>query len=956
MAVARDKFRPALGAKAGASAAALSPADAVAFAVTDLGNALESVYRTDAHLVAYVLWTDGAPATHQPRVAKTAPGDIIDRLFVDVLFADIDRPDHAPWPDDSAAIAAARRALDQAQTAGVYITARGLRLVQPLNDKLPVDSAEAAIRGWHLDLAARGLDVDVSAADWTRHFRLPHVRRDGRPYRSPLVDIDRMRPIRITAATHARCRVGRGGPLPEVAFAADLPERYHALVVELALVVSRYATTRHNLFMCLVGALLGSRRLLPEHAVAFAEALAYRTGAVASDARTIGATTARKWVARMPLRARRQLEQDYPDVAAVLFPRPVAAPAAAAPAYDLAEAQRRLHHALLDAPDGVSLVATPCGFGKTQQAALVAAERAARAGASRQNTRTSIAVPAHKQARDLVSRLHGLKVPVLRVFGPLSLEGPHDGHECRYHAAGAALAVGRQSVARTLCSICEHRLDCRAVDGLEGPEDARVVVGPHAKLAELDGAAGTTGLLVVDEPPSLLEDETITPDDLRCAAEHLGRFAARYAAGMAPALVAVTAWLASPTAPIRQTGSVARAFDPPLVDVDLEPSGAMTIAEAVAGALEPRQFAPPLDKLAVIHARSSPLYAKRLGNASRVLAALHRAVTSPEARVTIYDDDAGARTLVVTAIWTALDAALHRDGKIVILAADADLHRPTLAERLPYLPPLLSLEAGDGAPIARTLLTWPGATRSAWRDGGGGSIRAAVDAAVAWINESPDTTSVGVVTFLEHEPLVAGWMREALPDVQLAFGHFGAMRGVDDWRAFDAVVTIGDPRMNLDAADRRKLDVDEDAKAELEQCHGRLRTVHRTRPGRALHVGMLMPRAWRDPVDVRAPQGAGRPRRDGVDLEELKRAVERQGGVSGTARRCGVDRRTVQRWLREEGRPDASARTVLFGPGDAGGSPTWEGAALIPTTDLYRDSRRRIAVDPGPAPPRGGQR
>ena len=168
-------------------------------------------------------------------------------------------------------------------TAGVVIV-RSL-----LSDELAQDGnvaeAEAAIRGWHLDLAARGLDVDVSAADWTRHFRLPHVRRDGRPYRSPLVDIDRMRPIAIAGVRAGRARVGRGGPLPEVTFGSELPERYHALVVDLALVVSRYATTRHNLFMCLVGALLGARRLLPEHAVAFAEALAWRTGAVVADAR-----------------------------------------------------------------------------------------------------------------------------------------------------------------------------------------------------------------------------------------------------------------------------------------------------------------------------------------------------------------------------------------------------------------------------------------------------------------------------------------------------------------------------------------------------------------------------------------------------------------------------------------------------------------------------------------------
>ncbi|WP_437498241.1 hypothetical protein [Sorangium sp. So ce1099] len=46
--------------------------------------------------------------------------------------------------------------------------------------------------------------------------------------------------------------------------------------------------------------------------------------------------------------------------------------------------------------------------------------------------------------------------------------------------------------------------------------------------------------------------------------------------------------------------------------------------------------------------------------------------------------------------------------------------------------------------------------------------------------------------------------------------------------------------------------------AELEQAHGRLRTVHRTRPARMLHVGNVVPGGWRD-AEVREPVG-GRPK------------------------------------------------------------------------------------------------
>ena len=90
----------------------------------------------------------------------------------------------------------------------------------------------------------------------------------------------------------------------------------------------------------------------------------------------------------------------------------------------------------------------------------------------------------------------------------------------------------------------------------------------------------------------------------------------------------------------------------------------------------------------------------------------------------------------------------------------------------------------------------------------------------------------------------------------LLTGHYGATRGLNELAACDTLVTLGDPWMNLDAAqndaaflglgDTWAQRYEARCRAELEQAHGRLRTIHRTRPGRALHVGAVLPgeRGW----------------------------------------------------------------------------------------------------------------
>ena len=112
-----------------------------------------------------------------------------------MLFCDVDNPGHVLWTDETAAEAIYMyQGMEILKTAGVYHTAHGARVVQPLAKPIPVQEVEPYIRRWFLELEQAGLRVDWPCRDWTRHFRLPHVRRDGARYRSSWMNVPKTRP------------------------------------------------------------------------------------------------------------------------------------------------------------------------------------------------------------------------------------------------------------------------------------------------------------------------------------------------------------------------------------------------------------------------------------------------------------------------------------------------------------------------------------------------------------------------------------------------------------------------------------------------------------------------------------------------------------------------------------------------------------------------------------------
>src|SRR5262249_2131700 len=130
---------------------------------------------------------------------------------------------------------------------------------------------------------------------------------------------------------------------------------------------------------------------------------------------------------------------------------------------------------------------------------------------------------------------------------PLSVLREDGTPECRFADSARPLVEGGQSIQWEFCrgrgtQKCEFYDECRARDGVEGPENTRITVGTHALLAELDTAAGATGLLCIDEPPRLLTNVTLSIADFETTVGALAQFHPRYADAMRPVLRALHAW------------------------------------------------------------------------------------------------------------------------------------------------------------------------------------------------------------------------------------------------------------------------------------------------------------------------------------------------------------------------------------------------------------------------------
>lgn len=687
--------------------------------------------------------------------------------------------------------------------------------------------------------------------------------------------------------------------------ASSVPEEWTDRVQRLGSALSAISSGGHHLSLGLAGALL-HRGVAPNVVPSIVDAATARAGWTAPTPdhyRRNAADTVARWVGELPIRS-----DVLPELVPVLD-EITSTPTE--PTVSLEDMQYRLYHAINDAGDGLSVVRVPCGAGKTFTARQIATQRHA-AG-----LRTTISVPTNELAEQIAADLRAAGVPTLRLFGPTAPKRPDGRPVCEYHASAVHLANGWQSVRWELCEgrgkdPCPYRQTCTAADGMDGPHDALVVVGNHGLLSQLDRATGVRGLLIIDEPPHVLDDQSLTDDDLVEAYEQLGKFELGYR--YAPAIALARAWL--------REGQLDAFHSLADVDPDVPDLGALLeqaefedVATAVEDTIPQRARAPQADRLQLITTRSDATRAGRLGRASRVLTVLYRALTDAGVRTVVYEAHRSKeRQMAVVGVEQQLHAALQRDGRVVVTAADAHLYLQHYEDVVGYRPPLVELGAPDGCQVRRVLVE----ARSLGR-----SKRPTIDLVCRALEEAAqghDHPRVALVTFQAWEPWARGvaeaWAREH--GAEVAVGHYMALRGLDHWRDFDALVTLGDPIPNVhhvarttedDVFERAKLL----ARAELEQAHGRLRVVHRTTPCTQLHVGRLMPFGWPAPPKVevhRPPKGRppGRPARERVDGDMLQQAVDAIGGVRAAARwltseGAETSHTTVRRWLRGECAP-----------------------------------------------------
>jgi hypothetical protein len=923
-------------------------------------------------------------------------------LAISVLFTDLDTEDHGPWAS-AADLRAAHELLRSHPLlgdAGYYATDKGLRIVQPLSMLLPVEEYERYYARWITDLLAAGLRVDTRCGDWNHIFRLPFVERTDVKLAPDVAagkffDIERMRPIelpeppKLVPIVHAAGDASPAAPssprvVAPLEWRTEVPAAYVHLVAPVADAVRQVATEWHTLFLALAGALV-SYRIPPEFVPALCRAISIATGTDdrTADRELAARTTVQRRSLGQPATGATRLRAHWPAVADALdgalargalaeARRVAAAEKPATGAQPAAMVAGAIIGALRVVPDGLTVLSASCGSGKSHAALRYAIERArtpyksptATGARAADFSKTSISVDKNSLGIQFFRTLQAEGIAAKRYFGPASLRRDDGTPVCAFHAAAAALAAGGQSVQLLLCegggkaaARCPHFDDCPARLGVEGDPNARIAIGTHPLLGALDAAAGTTGLLVIDEPPPPIESPRFSEADLLSATESLRYFEGDYAACLEPVLRALRCWLLRepvgtqvPLQDAVRAGS--EALDPALLEAARVWSNLADgdiVACAAAAPLSQRGRAPPIRWVYVGMLRGRAGLVAEVASASRVLRTLHEVLQPPAPDVPAVlhevaariEDLAGKRTLVLMRYNHVLAKALRRQGSVVVTDANADVFAPAYGRIVGYDRVALRFEAEDGAPIERKQIVAAHANRRHWQPGGklllAPSLRLAVRDALAWARIDPDARKLALIAapLVEvvlrgawrptdasidvawaaagQDPAVLAEARAALGPLlhawqgEIYFGHYGGLRGLNDMADCDAIVTLGDPWLNKGEVQHQAQFLGigaawetwyvERCRAELEQAHGRLRAPHRTRPGRALHIGRVLPggMGWARAQIVTSTGGRPTSTSD-MDPVELGVLLDALGGLRAAGRTLGLDPSTLAKY------------------------------------------------------------
>lgn len=883
----------------------------------DLVAAITEEYDYDAYLLMYQV--DGAD--RHPRFNHGAIPWIESEgipLQVYFLCIDGDTPKKVPvtpeWYHDQ--LARIRRVYPRC---GVFATRHGFRIVQPLVAPIHPDVAEGCLARVMRDLESVGVVPDKQCSDWTRFSGLANTRRrslgEREVWHSPSIDLEAMEPVEVEPMFIGRAR-SKGAARPPINFTNKIPDRWVDLIVPAARAISSgsYKQDRklHDLFLCLSGALLNVH--CPADIVpALVAMVAREAGADPSHHIQSAYATVRKWGNRDRFRGLRRLQVEFPAVveaASQLFgsadqlrEEEIAAERSVAraevPVLPAAEVSRRMREIVRKAPMHVSLLAAQPGQGKTEAFIAVAVERAQSGARSKSSQQTGITVPTNELAVEVTNRLRAMGIPVCRVFSPVSLLDPVSRRPvCRFATHAKLLARGHLSIPWELCdgrkkNPCPHRSGCAAVGGMDEDPGALVTVGTHASLSRVADSIGAHGLLCIDEPPWELVSQRITLHDLEVTERLLGRFVKNYARAMRPALRAALAFLAEAEVDhdYELAKSLALPIDP-LVEADAiaavgGQAGPVAYAQAAVSSDHARHRGPPL-KLGVVPMAASGVLmedgsalADLVGTACRVLGSLHSALTeNPGAKVYVSmsrTEDNTTRALTILTPNKQLIDALLSERPVILADASIHLHAAILKKILDYAPPLHEFASPDGAVISRLHVQTRATTNRALTLADGKPDPRAICHALkiaADLHVAGRRTLVVAYKWLEAYLLTAedssiiGELARFEPPVN--FAHFGAIRGIDAYKSHDVCVTLGDPRPNIGVTQREAYYLAEGetpeernaavARAELQQAHGRLRPIHRTKPAWMVHIGDLRPDGWSNEVtEVKSVRGRSGP-------------------------------------------------------------------------------------------------
>jgi hypothetical protein len=303
-----------------------------------LSEVLSRHYDYEAHYVAYAVTHGGDPLAQQPRVTMSSLPWLRSEGYEVVLcylLADVDTPGHEVWtPEERRRFSEIWAAcLGPFATAGVYLSPRGYRLIQPLLRPIAVEEARGRIARWLQDVVAAGAYPSATAVhDWTHLMRTPHHRRSsGEVIRASWMDLSRMRAIEAPApvegartARPAR-RHASSVSVSIERWVEEVPEPWAAMVIRAGAAIASSVTDGRyrECYMALAGAL--AERGCPLEALPAALAGAHRVDRsylgweqLTDDRVRIAQGTVARVLAAQPVRGMRYLMARFPAVAAAM--------------------------------------------------------------------------------------------------------------------------------------------------------------------------------------------------------------------------------------------------------------------------------------------------------------------------------------------------------------------------------------------------------------------------------------------------------------------------------------------------------------------------------------------------------------------------------------------------------------------------------------------------------------